>query len=413
MDPVRPSRTYNEAAARRQADGGALLRASDVTLVDTNGVALSDSAEGLHAELRARSPDAIVLCFPLDEPAALGRLASYWLPALAASTAAAAKPHWPYTPVTLCGTKEELFDEGGGDGRALWLPFACVHASHDGVPPTSGQSLCCCRVAAEATASWLAAYRHVVEALAGTHSAIAAQLPSDLPPDTDGVGARDAALAALRVAYPLVQGSLCVSARQPAAEDSSALEEVAAVLHQVRARTPPCRIVVSATIRGLARPCAALPIPPTAPLQAVSTAVYPAFPLYRPSDDEPTPEFSQAAERIFRVLDADRDGLLSQDELAVYMMHTTGLRLSEPDMETVLAVRSSKWAGRERERDCCTRGAINNLSPPTLDDLQQYAPPSPALFRPRPCVALPNSTARSPRCSRTSRPPSWTSTAAR
>jgi Ca2+-binding EF-hand superfamily protein len=78
----------------------------------------------------------------------------------------------------------------------------------------------------------------------------------------------------------------------------------------------------------------------------VSTAVYPAFPLYRPSEDEPTPEFSQAVERMFRVLDADRDGLLSQDELAVYMMHTTGLRLSEPDMETVLAVRAARCDAR-------------------------------------------------------------------
>jgi hypothetical protein len=114
MDPVRPSRTYNEAAARRQPDGGALLRSADITLVDTNGVRLGEAAGALQAELRSRSPDAVVLCFPLDEPAALGRLASYWLPALAESPIA--KPHWPYTPVTLCGTKEELFDEGTAFG---------------------------------------------------------------------------------------------------------------------------------------------------------------------------------------------------------------------------------------------------------------------------------------------------------
>jgi hypothetical protein len=114
--------------------------------------------------------------------------------------------------------------------KAAHIPLEVAPVIHPSIAIASR----CPSTASEATPSWLAAYRHVVEALASTHPAIAAQLPSDLPPETDGMGARDAALAALRVAYPLVQGSLCVSARQPAAEDSSALEEVAAVLHQVR-----------------------------------------------------------------------------------------------------------------------------------------------------------------------------------
>ena len=68
--------------------------------------------------------------------------------------------------------------------------------------------------------------------------------------------------------------------------------------------------------------------------------VFPNFPLYRPEDDEMTSEFAQAVERMFRVLDVDRDGLLTHDEFTLYQMHVNALRLPEPEIAAFFDVRA-------------------------------------------------------------------------
>lgn len=110
LDPVRLTPEANAIAARVLPDGGRALLAVNLTLIDTNGVTLGADASVATAELQRTRPDAALLCYAADEPASLVRVVEYWLPLI--RDAHAAKPHWPYTPVALCGTKEELFDEG-------------------------------------------------------------------------------------------------------------------------------------------------------------------------------------------------------------------------------------------------------------------------------------------------------------
>lgn len=110
LDPVRLTPEANAVAARVLPDGGRALLAVNITLIDTNGIVLGNDASVTTAELQRVRPDAVLLCYAADEPSSLVRVVDYWLPLI--RDANAAKPHWPYTPVALCGTKEELFEEG-------------------------------------------------------------------------------------------------------------------------------------------------------------------------------------------------------------------------------------------------------------------------------------------------------------
>ena len=70
--------------------------------------------------------------------------------------------------------------------------------------------------------------------------------------------------------------------------------------------------------------------------------VFPTFPLYRPGDDEVTPEYAAAIDRIFRTLDLDRDGLLSRDEFTLFQMHVGALRLPEAEIDAFFDVSNSQ-----------------------------------------------------------------------
>jgi hypothetical protein len=58
---------------------------------------------------------------------------------------------------------------------------------------------------------------------------------------------------------------------------------------------------------------------------AVGLVGYPIHPLWDSRTDTLTPDFDQACRRIFRILDHDRDGLISVDEYAQYQISVFGM----------------------------------------------------------------------------------------
>ncbi|CAN0046549.1 unnamed protein product, partial [Ectocarpus fasciculatus] len=50
------------------------------------------------------------------------------------------------------------------------------------------------------------------------------------------------------------------------------------------------------------------------------------------------PRFDRAMRRLFRIYDADRDGLLSNDELNAFQFHAFRLLLSISDLESLRKV---------------------------------------------------------------------------
>ena len=111
LDPIRLSPAANAPAANLLPDGGRALLAVNVTLVDSDSSSMVSRQDVARAIANAHA-DAIVVCFTVDEPQALVRVVSHWLAGV--REAGAARPHWPYTPVCLVGTKEDMFDAGKG-----------------------------------------------------------------------------------------------------------------------------------------------------------------------------------------------------------------------------------------------------------------------------------------------------------
>lgn len=78
----------------------------------------------------------------------------------------------------------------------------------------------------------------------------------------------------------------------------------------------------------------------------MTLAMHPIFPIYNPHANEVTSGFAKACKRIFRILDRDGDGLLSQDEMCLNQEFTFGLRVTHGEMDDVLMV--SEWTRKSR-----------------------------------------------------------------
>lgn len=92
--------------------------------------------------------------------------------------------------------------------------------------------------------------------------------------------------------------------------------------------------------------------------------VFPTFPLYRPGDDEVTPEYAAAIDRIFRTLDLDRDGLLSRDEFTLFQMHVGALRLPEAEVDAFFDVSCCCRCWCCRCWCCCCRCCGGSIESP-------------------------------------------------
>lgn len=168
----------------------------------------------------------------------------------------------------------------------------------------------------------------------------------ELPADAPAEDARRAALEAVLLSFPQVQGSHHVSAREPDGEDG-VLGEVGSVLYDVSspgsAEAPAMGCTVRVTAAAGARAGRSRFSPTRSPPpQTAFMIAFPTFPLYRPGDDEVTPEYAAAIDRIFRVLDVDRDGLLSRDEFTLFQMHVGQLRLPEAEVDAFFDVRAER-----------------------------------------------------------------------
>lgn len=95
--------------------------------------------------------------------------------------------------------------------------------------------------------------------------------------------------------------------------------------------------------------------------QALVLVAYPTHPIWDPHTLELTPEFERAAQRIFRILDQDRDGLLSADEFGQYQSSAFEMRLTEEEITTFFAVRVGEARGwpTPRGHPCCPRSQIH------------------------------------------------------
>ncbi|CAM9774739.1 unnamed protein product, partial [Hapterophycus canaliculatus] len=60
-------------------------------------------------------------------------------------------------------------------------------------------------------------------------------------------------------------------------------------------------------------------------------ALYPRAPLYDAQEERLRPRFDRALRRLFRIYDADRDGLLGDGELNAFQYQAFKLNLSEDD----------------------------------------------------------------------------------
>ena len=94
--------------------------------------------------------------------------------------------------------------------------------------------------------------------------------------------------------------------------------------------------------------------------QALVLVAYPTHPIWDPHTLELTPEFERAAQRIFRILDQDRDGLLSADEFGQYQSSAFEMRLTEEEIMTFFAVRVGEARGQlSRGHPCRPRSQIH------------------------------------------------------
>ena len=71
---------------------------------------------------------------------------------------------------------------------------------------------------------------------------------------------------------------------------------------------------------------------------AQKAVVYPVAPLYNNNDAVLTEQFQVALWRIFRIFDVDRDGYLSDDELALFQSHCFGAQLRRSDISAIKKV---------------------------------------------------------------------------
>jgi hypothetical protein len=327
-DPVQlPFSPQDSSASGRPLEG------HNVTLYDTDGAALSSSVAVANKlrEVRALllcsvtrtaflsidhflcvavqiAPDVAILCFAADAPQTLVRLVTHWLPALRA--AAVLKPHWPYLPVCVCGTKDDLVASVSAAAWVLALKDIARCAHDSGL--REGDDLCDL-----------------------SEEALSAASCTDL---------RSRCLELVLLAFQECLGTANVSA--VAASSPGVVPGLWDVIHQ-----------------------------------AVWLVLFPVHPIWDPLTDELQPGFDVACQRIFRILDADRDGLLSVDEFAQYQTTVFEMRLTEDEIVTFFevcsfALRQSAWScwatsrsplfiAGERQRD--TRGDAGGSRQPLHD----------------------------------------------
>eukprot|EP00752_Nemacystus_decipiens_P001317 g1307.t1 len=71
---------------------------------------------------------------------------------------------------------------------------------------------------------------------------------------------------------------------------------------------------------------------------ARSAALYPRAPLYDADEGKLRPLFDRAMRRLFRIYDADRDGLLSDDELNAFQLKSFDVNLSQEDHNSLRTI---------------------------------------------------------------------------
>ena len=199
LDPVRLTPAANATAASLLPDGGRALLSVNMTVVDTESSATARAPADVARAVASAQADAVVLCYPADEPAALVRVVTHWLAGVSSPAAGAARPHWPFTPVCLCGTKEDMFDT-------------------------------------DADAAWGSAYAQIVECVRQSDVASSdaqLSLEEQLPAGTPADEARRASLEAVLLSFPFVMGSIQLSVREPADGGGGVLAEVGELLQQV------------------------------------------------------------------------------------------------------------------------------------------------------------------------------------
>ncbi|CAM9807251.1 unnamed protein product [Pylaiella littoralis] len=84
---------------------------------------------------------------------------------------------------------------------------------------------------------------------------------------------------------------------------------------------------------------------------ARGAALHPRAPLYDAQEEKLKPPFDKAMRRLFRIYDADRDGLLSDDELNAFQSKSFRVFLSEEDLDSLRKILSRLAAGGGQDAD--------------------------------------------------------------
>jgi hypothetical protein len=253
-------------------------------------------------------PDVIVLCYSQGDPETLARLSEYWLPAIL--KAGVHKNGWPYVPICVCGLKADEFTSDHLD-------------------------------------QWRGVYDRVRDATRAYTSKLSVGADEELAPDLDAsMGAHEvwqAAMTQLLLAFPVctmrphLEGIVLLHAPMGNAECDSARRSFRL---GSRSRGRPDARSRGFVVHGMGHVTYSLFRRRLGMVivQAMTLAMHPIFPIYDPHTNQVTQGFDTACKRIFRILDRDGDGLLSQDEMSLHQEYTFGVRVTHAEMDNVLLV---------------------------------------------------------------------------